>query len=177
MNDGHKSETQGKQHNVASYVLRFTQDLYEDEDHDAHVRWRGHIRHVQGDETQRFTDFAEAVGFIQRGLAELTADTLSGTENMSQEKVFAESFKLWEQFASSYTDIMRNAMEQTLKQSELINQQVEAARAQALKAWQLPQSSGDNAELLAVVTALNEQVAALTARVAALEEALNAGEE
>ena len=96
---------------------------------------------------------------------------------MSQEKVFAESFKLWEQFASSYTDIMRNAMEQTLKQSELISKQVEAARTQAMKAWQLPQTGSVDAELLAAVTALQEQVTALADRVATLEQALNAERE
>ena len=177
MSDVNQRDMQAKQHNVASYLLRFTQDLYEDEAHDAHVRWRGHIRHVQGDQESRFTDFAEAVGFIQRGLTELTADTLSGAGDMSKEKVFAESFKLWEQFASSYTDIMRNAMEQTLKQSELISKQVEAARTQAMKAWQLPQTGSVDAELLAAVTALQEQVTALADRVATLEQALNAERE
>ena len=41
---------------VASFVLRFTQDLYEDEAGEPRVRWRGHIRHVQSDADARFTD-------------------------------------------------------------------------------------------------------------------------
>lgn len=166
---------QNRQHNVASFLLRFTQDLYEDADHDAHVRWRGQIRHVQGDEESRFTDFSEAVAFIQRNLTELTAESLSGAENMSQEKIFAESFKLWEQFASSYTDIMQNAMEQTLKQSELISQQVESAREQAIKAWQIPTPGATDTqrEMLDVMKEMQRHLLALSERVDALEEKLN----
>ncbi|MCB0129542.1 MAG: hypothetical protein KDD78_01780 [Caldilineaceae bacterium] len=165
-------DSQAKQHNVASFLLRFTQDLWQDAEDDSHVRWRGHIRHVQGDKESRFTDFAQAVAFIQQNLSQLTMDTLSGEKNMSQEKIFAESFKLWEQFATSYTDIMQSAMEQTLKQSELINKQVEAARTQTMKAWNLPQPAGEQADLFRVMQALQEQVATLTARVAMLEETL-----
>lgn len=166
---------QNRQHNVASFLLRFTQDLYEDADHDAHVRWRGQIRHVQGDEESRFTDFADAVAFIQRSLTDLTADSLSGAENMSQEKIFAESFKLWEQFASSYTDIMQNAMEQTLKQSALIGKQVESARAQAIKAWQIPTTATTDTqrEMLDMLKEMQRHLVTLSQRVDALEEKLN----
>ena len=59
---------QPKPHNVASFVLRFTQDLWQDDEEDSHVRWRGHIKHVQGEGESRFTDFAEAVAFIQQNL-------------------------------------------------------------------------------------------------------------
>ena len=48
-----------KTHNVASFVLRFTQELGEAKPGEPSIRWRGHIRHVQGDEENTFTDFAE----------------------------------------------------------------------------------------------------------------------
>ncbi|MDX1520712.1 MAG: hypothetical protein R3264_03720 [Anaerolineae bacterium] len=160
-----------KNQNIASFMLRFTQELWQDAEKEPHVRWRGHIRHVQGNEENRFTDVAEAIGFMQKHLTELTLDTLSGDEPVSQEKVLQESFKLWEQFASSYANMMTQAMEQGLKQSETFRAQMSEARQQALKAWQLP-FTGNQADLLETVTALQQQVEALTTKVEALEKKL-----
>lgn len=160
-----------KNHNIASFVLRFTQELWQDAQKEAHVRWRGYIRHVQGHEENRFTDFAEAVSFMQRHLTQLTMDTLAGDKNMSQDKVFNESFKLWEQFASSYTDMMFQAMEQSLKQSEAFREQVDGVRESATKAWQFPFQTNQE-ELLKTVDALRMQVEALSNKVADLEKKL-----
>ena len=80
-----------KTHNIASFVLRFTQELWQDPEREPHVRWRGHIRHVQGDDETHFTDAAEAILFLQRHLIQLTMDSLSGSVGMSPEKVFTDS--------------------------------------------------------------------------------------
>ncbi len=160
-----------KTHNIASFVLRFTQELWQDMQGEPHVRWRGHIRHVQGDEEDRFTDFAEAVAFIQRYLTQLTLDSLAGDESMSQEKVFQESFKLWEQFASSYTDMMAEAMEQTIKQSEAFKEQVDQATEKAFNAWQLPSQPGQE-KVLDALENLQNQIQTLTDRVEKLEKEL-----
>jgi hypothetical protein len=161
------------QNNIASFVLRFTQELWQDAQGEPHVQWRGHIRHVQGDEEDRFTDFAEAVAFIQRYLTQLTLEALSGGQAMSQEKVLQESFKMWERFASSYTDMMFQAMEQTVKQSQTFKEQIDQATQQALKAWQLPLPS-DQRQLVEAFNSLQTQIKALTDKVEELEEALQA---
>ncbi len=153
-----------KTHNIASFVLRFTQDLWQDMQGKFHVRWRGQIRHVQGDEEERFTDFAEMVTFMQRYLTQLTMDTLSGDKSMSQEKVFQESIKLWEQFASSYSDMMFKAMEQTVKQSESFQEQ-------AVKAWQLPIRPNRD-QIIEAFDKLQDQIEKLTNRVEMLEKEL-----
>ena len=158
-----------KMHNVASFVLRFTQEMWQDTQGEPHVRWRGHIRHVQGDEEERFTDFAEAVTFIQRYLTALTADSLAGDKNVSQEKVFQESFKLWEQFASSYSDMMFQAMKQTVKQSETIKEHLDETTRQALNAWQLP-GQPNQKKILEALNTLQEQMQALTDRFEKLEK-------
>ena len=36
--------------NIASFMLRFTQEMWRDMQGEPHIRWRGHIRHVQGDQ-------------------------------------------------------------------------------------------------------------------------------
>lgn len=165
-----------KTHNVASFVLRFTQELWQDTQGEPHVRWRGHIRHVQGNEEERFTDFAEAVTFIQRYLTELTADSLAGDKSVSeekdfQEKVFKESFKLWEQFASSYSNMMFQAMEQTVKQSETIKEQMDEATKHALNAWQLP-GQPNQEKILEALNSLQAQMQAITERLENLEKSI-----
>lgn len=157
-----------KAHNIASFVLRFTQELWQDDQGESHVRWRGHIRHVQGNEEDRFTDFAEAVTFMQHHLAQLTAETLSAGEDASQEHVFRENFKLWEKFASNYTDMMSTAIEQSIKRSEVFKEQVDEVKEQALKAWFLYNQPSQK-EILEAIGALHEQIQTLTERVTSLE--------
>lgn len=161
------------QNNIASFVLRFTQELWHDSQGEPHIQWRGHIRHVQGNEEGRFTDFAEAVAFIQRYLTQLTMKTVSGGQSLNQEKVLRESFKIWEQFASSYTGMMVEAMEHTVKQSQSFKDQIDQAAERALKAWHLPVQS-DQVEIADKLNALQAQVEALTNKVAVLEKALQA---
>lgn len=161
--------------NIASFVLRFTQELWEDAQQEPHVRWRGHIRHVQGEEENRFTDFAEAASFMQRHLTQLTIDSLTKKqEGISQEKIMLESFKLWEQFTSSYTNMMFSAMEQGIKQSKAFKDQIDETREKILRAWQLPfnpNSNGDD-QLDQEVNRLQMQVSELAQRVQELEEKL-----
>lgn len=162
--------------NIASFVLRFTQELWEDAQQEPHVRWRGYIRHVQGEEENRFTDFAEAASFMQRHLTQLTIDSLSKKqEGMSQEKMIQESFKLWEQFASSYTNMMFSAMEQGIKQSQAFRDQIDETREKIFRAWQFPlnpnfNSNGESLE--EKVDQLQNQVNDLLHRVKELEEKL-----
>ena len=164
-----------KPHNIASFVLRFTQELWQDIQGEPHIRWRGHIRHVQSDEENRFTDFAEAVTFIQRYLTELTLAALSD-KNMSQPKVFRESFKLWEQFAASYTDIMVKAMERTLEQSETFNKQMSEATEKTFNTWPIPmpsdQEQAGQKKVLEALSDLQAHIKTLTDRVEALEKSV-----
>lgn len=159
------------QNNIASFVLRFTQEVWRDAQGEPHVQWRGHIRHVQDDEEDRFTDFAEAVAFIQRYLTQLTLETLAGGQTMNQEQVLQESFKLWEQFASSYAEMMLAAMGRAVKQSQTFREQIDQATRRALKAWPFPFQS-DQGQVVEALNALQAQIQALTEKIENLEKAL-----
>jgi hypothetical protein len=171
-----KETTMIKTDNIASFVLRFTQELWQDEHGEPQVQWRGHIRHVQGDEEDRFTDFAEAVAFIQRYLTQLTLNALTGSETMSQEKVLRESFKLWDQFASSYTHMMFQAMEQTISRSEAMKQFLDDATQKALGAWQLPAQPNQD-QIVEMLEKLHDQLKLLSERVERLENAVMHGQD
>ncbi|MGD1994582.1 MAG: hypothetical protein PVI59_15410 [Anaerolineae bacterium] len=126
------------QRDIASFVLRFTQDLWEDAQGEPHVQWRGHIQHVQGDDETHFTDFAEAVTFVQRQLMELTLHSLEDSRVENREKVLRKSFEIWEEFASSYANVMFEAVDQTVEWSGAFQERVERAVHQALDALRPP---------------------------------------
>lgn len=161
------------QRDVASFVLRFTQDLWQDAQGEPHIEWRGHIRHIQGDEEVRFTDFSEAVTFIQHYLMQLTQgtlDALPGQDQMNQEKALHESFRLWEKFASSYTSIVFDAMEQTVGRSEALKKQMDDAVAKSLKIWK-PSPQTDQGQTVEALQTLLAQVQTLADKVDSLEKA------
>ncbi len=168
--------------NIASFLLRFTQERWEDAQREPHVRWRGHIRHVQGAAEDRFTDFSQAAAFMQQNLAALTRQTFAADSLESRERVLREGVKLWEQFAVSYTQTVSHAWEQavdeSVKSSERLRQRVETARDQTLRLWGLPlplpekqgqPSSERERALAAKVESLRAQVATLEARIGELE--------
>ncbi|MGD2158294.1 MAG: hypothetical protein PVG14_15500 [Anaerolineales bacterium] len=158
---------------IASFLIRFTQDLWEDEQGEPRVQWRGRINHVQGDEEQSFTDFSEVVEFIQQHLTQLTLDSIPKDGQMDQEKTLHESFKLWERFASSYTDLMFDAMERTIQGSQVIKNQMDVTMDEMFKRWKASLQPPSEKEVVGkALTKLVEQVQVLADRVAYLEERL-----
>ncbi len=51
-------------------MVRFNQIIFE-EDGESKVQWRGKVSHVQGGEDKSFSDFNDAVKFIQERLAQI----------------------------------------------------------------------------------------------------------
>ena len=88
-----------------------------------------------------------------------------------QEKTLHESFKLWENFASSYTNMMFEAMEQTMKQSEAFKERMDDAVKESLKAWR-PPAQTDPGQVVEALQALQAQIQALTDKVDSLEKAV-----
>ena len=57
---------------TASFVIRFTQKIYQNDKGESDVQWRGNIRHVQGGDEKNFSQFNDVVTFLQEKLADLT---------------------------------------------------------------------------------------------------------
>ncbi len=173
------------QREVASFVLRFTQDLWQDPQGEPRVEWRGHVRHVQDGGELRFVDLADAMNFIQEALLKLTLDCVPQGDEMYQKKAMQESFKLWEKFANSYTNILAEAMQQSVKQSETLQKQMSDAMEQAMKPWWLlglpgqahtTAPSAEQKQMLQTLQEMQKQLNTLTAKVNQLEEALKRSE-
>ncbi|RIL07645.1 hypothetical protein DCC79_14635 [bacterium] len=171
---------------IASFVLRFTQDVWRASSGDPHVRWRGHIRHVQSDDETRFTDFADAVAFIQRQLAQLTLASVADASAADQAMAVTDSFRLWERFATGYADLMRRSVEQTIEQTEAYQRQVGESFERSLQAWNPLLAAGrraappepprpPDAAVLAALADMRAELQAIRERVDRLAEALGAG--
>lgn len=173
------------QRDIASFVLRFTQELWQDPQGEPRVEWRGHIRHVQDGDEFRFTELTEVMNFIQQSLMKLTMDCMPKEDKMYQDKALRESFKLWEKFATSYTEVMTEAVQQTVKQSEVFQKQVTEVVEQVMKPWWLvgwptptseprpaPTAAADQAQLMQTLVTLQAQITTLTNKVDKLEAAL-----
>ena len=52
-----------KQNQTASFMVRFNQNIFE-ENGESKVQWRGKISHVQDGEETNFTDFNDALVFV-----------------------------------------------------------------------------------------------------------------
>lgn len=163
------------QRQIASFVVRFTQHLWKDPQEGPQVQWRGHIRHVQGDEQLSFTDLSEALAFIQRHLTELTMEATAGEAQPQREQALRESFQIWNRLAATYSDLYLDAMQAGFIQSEAFKDQVDQAVVDALEAWRPPSvAHSPDAEALGRV---RDQLDALAEKLARLEEVLDRGGE
>ncbi len=161
------------QRDIASFLIRFTQDLWRNPAGDPKIAWRGHIQHVQGEAEKTFTDFADALKFIQDHLAQLTIGAMPGADQGDQEKALKEGFKLWEQFANSYSTMMFETLERTMAQSESIKVQMDKAVEKTLEAWNLPRTQGQR-EVDATIVEIRTQIEGLAKKVAELEQTIAA---
>ncbi len=114
-----------KKEETASFVLRFTQKIYEGESGESEVQWRGQIRHVQGGDEKRFAEFEDAVQFIQTKLADLT---ISATEDKSPEEqkgILTKSFELWKQVTEDYPQKIIETIKDPRGSVEQLQEQVQ----------------------------------------------------
>ncbi|MEN0006593.1 MAG: hypothetical protein AAF798_20740 [Bacteroidota bacterium] len=88
-----------KKEETASFMLRFNQKIFNNESGDPQVQWRGNIRHVQGGEEKRFSNFEEVVNFIQSKLADLTIQAMEDKSPEEQKGILSKSFDLWKKMA------------------------------------------------------------------------------
>lgn len=88
-----------KKDETASFVLRFTQKIFQNDEGEPQVQWRGNIQHVQSGDEKRFSKFEEVVKFIQDKLAELTISAMEDKTPEEQKGILAKSFDLWKRMA------------------------------------------------------------------------------
>lgn len=158
---------------TASFMVRFTQKIYEDKG-ESKVQWRGKVSHVQGGEEVNFTDFNDAAAFIQKRLAGLTLDATQDKTTEEQESILHKSYSLFKTFAATGPQFLKDTLKDPRKQVAQLQDQLSDYGEELLDKVPIDQwrnaSKSDFQEIKESIGALTKSVAALNKKV----EAMNA---
>jgi len=113
-----------KKDDTASFVIRFTQKIYQSDEGEPQVQWRGNIRHVQGGEEKRFADFQKAMNFIQGKLKDLTVSATEDKTPEEQKGILEKSFSLWKKVAKDAPKMVLETIKDPKKGVAQIQQQL-----------------------------------------------------
>jgi hypothetical protein len=149
---------------VVSFVLRFVRELGEDQQ----ARWRGIIKHVQGDSESHFSQFSEAMEFMQARVNEVILATFDSGKKASEENPFLETARLWGEWMPRYTKLMMDSMNEAAGGNSTLAQQMEKTMAATMSMWGIPNQQ-DQARAAATLEVMTAQVADLTAKLEKLE--------
>ena len=114
-----------KKEETASFMLRFTQKIFQAESGEPQVQWRGNIRHVQGGDEKRFSEFEEVVAFIQSKLADLTIQAMEDKSPEEQKGILSKSFDLWKKMALEGPKMVMETIKDPKKQVEHLQDQIQ----------------------------------------------------
>ncbi|MEM7514632.1 MAG: hypothetical protein AAF388_27130 [Bacteroidota bacterium] len=162
-----------KKDETASFMLRFTQKIFNSESGEPQVQWRGNIRHVQGGEEKRFSDFDEALGFIQSKLADLTIGAMEDKPLEEQKGILSKSFDLWKKMAFDGPKFMMETIKDPKKQVEQLQDQIQDQIEQVkggfsqkleLNSW-LAASKNDYQQIMQTLGQLSRDIADLNEKV------------
>ena len=159
-----------KKEETASFVLRFTQKIFQNEEGEAQVQWRGNIRHVQGGDEKRFSEFDEVTSFIQSKLTDLTIQAMEDKSPEEQKGILAKSFDLWKQMAIEYPkkmliETIKDPKKQVAQLQNQINQVGDAiGQKLEIDSWKVPSKSDYN-NMMEMMKKMSENISALNEKV------------
>lgn len=110
---------------TASFVVRFHQKIYDSDEGEAQVQWRGSVRHVQEGDEKRFSDIEELIHFLQNKLTHLTLQATNDVSPEEQKGILAKSFNLWKQVTTDYPKKVLDTIKDPLGSVEQLQEQVQ----------------------------------------------------
>lgn len=163
-----------KKEETASFMLRFNQKIFNSESGDPQVQWRGHIRHVQGGDEQRFSKFEEVVNFIQGKLADLTIQAMEDKSPEEQKGILSKSFDLWKKMALEGPKMVIETIKDPKKQVAQFQDQMnqvkdEISQKLEIDSW-LRASKADYKQVMLKLDALSSDIAELNSKIEKLSK-------
>ena len=158
---------------TASFVVRFTQKIFKDEEGDQNVQWRGKITHVQGDNHKNFTEFADAIKFIQEKLSLLTQASTEDRTEEERDGILRKSLDIWKKLSKNYPKFVLDTIKDPKAQVGHIQEQIQEGLNQVtgeisekieLDAWRSA-SKNDYKQIIQVIQQLSDQIATLNEKV------------
>ncbi len=113
-----------KQDQTASFMVRFNQQIFE-EDGESKVQWRGKISHVQEGDEQNFTDFNDALIFMQEKLANLTKEATKDKTTEQQEGILQKSLYMWKTMKEVGPKVLMETIKDPKKQLSQFQDQIQ----------------------------------------------------
>lgn len=113
-----------KQEQNASFMVRFQQRIFE-ENGDSKIQWRGKITHVQDGDEKRFSDFNDALTFMQNKLAELTEEATKHEPQEKQESILDKSLSMWKTIKDVGPKVLRDTIKDPKKQLSHLQDEIQ----------------------------------------------------
>ena len=113
-----------KKDQTASFMVRFNQKIFE-ENGESSVQWRGKISHVQDGEEKRFSDFNDALLFMQEKLAVLTEEATKHETSEKQESILDKSLFMWKTIKDVGPKVIRNTLKDPKKQLTHLQEEIQ----------------------------------------------------
>ncbi len=113
-----------KKDETASFVLRFTQKIFENEQGEPQIQWRGNMRHVQSGTEKNFSKFDDVIQFIQTTLTDLTVQAMEHKSPEEQKGILSKSFDLWKKMAIEAPKMVMDSIKDPKKQAHQIQEQI-----------------------------------------------------
>lgn len=113
-----------KQEQNASFMVRFNQQIFEENGEDK-VQWRGKVTHVQDGDEKRFSDFNVALTFMQQKLAELTEKATKHETQDKQENIIEKSLSMWKTIKDVGPKVIKDTLKDPKKQFSQFQDQLQ----------------------------------------------------
>lgn len=110
---------------TSSFVIRFTQKIYEDSQGKPNVQWRGKISHVQGGDQKSFAEFEDAITFMQAKLKDLTVASVVDKTKEEKEGILSKSFDIWKKVAKTTPKLVMDVIKDPKGQVSQIQEQIQ----------------------------------------------------
>lgn len=162
----------------ASFMIRFTQKIYESEEGKSNVQWRGKISHVQSGDDQGFVEFDRAVDFMQEHLGNLTQSTIVDKPKKEQDGLLSKSFDMLRKFKDQAPTFVMDTIKDPMGQVENIQGQIKEQikdvsddLSQKLDVDHIRVASrSDYKEVISMIKAMSKQIENLTEKVDKLDK-------
>lgn len=113
-----------KKEETASFVLRLSQKIYNSEEGDPKIQWRGSIRHVQTGDEDRFSSFEKATEFMQSKLSDMTLKAIEGKPEEEQKGILSMSVDFWKKVATNAPKVVMDSIKDPKKQAAQLQEQL-----------------------------------------------------
>lgn len=157
----------------ASFMIRFTQKIFESEEGEPNVQWRGKISHVQSGDDQGFIEFDNAVDFMQDKLGILTQSTIKDKPKEDHENILSKSFgmlrKFKDQAPSFVMDTIKDPLGQVGNIQDQIKEQIKDVSGEISQKLDVDNirmaSRSDYKDMLNMMNVMSKQIERLTDKV------------